>query len=409
MPMLPGTRCGVSSRLSGAPCTKQSAASRENTGELIMPMPKLRLLIFVCLSMSLVVPALAQNIITVAGGGPNNVPAVSAALEPFFVAFDASGNYYIGTLAQILRVDKNGQVDVYAGSGSASGFSGDGGLATSALTCPQGGLTIDNAGNLFFGDCTGRIRRIDGVTHLITTVAGNANFGFSGDGGLATAAQMSAPLGVAVDSAGNLFISDLSDRIRRVDSATQVITTVAGNGTYGFSGDGGPATAAQMNAPLGMAVDSVGDLFIADNGNFRTRRVDATTQLITTVAGNGTYSFSGDGGPATSAALYYPVGLALDKAGNLFIGVLDDRVRRVDAATQTITTVAGNGTEGFSGDGGPATSAQLSVLDIAIDNAENLFITDWEFNRIRRVDAATQTITTYAGNGTMGFSGDGGP
>ena len=563
--MLPGTRCGVSSQLSEGPCTKQSAASRENSGELIMPMPKLRLLIFVCLSMSLVVPAFAQNIITVAGGGPNNVPAVSAALEPFFVAFDASGNYYIGTLAQILRVDKNGQVDVYAGSGSASGFSGDGGLATSALTCPQGGLTIDNAGNLFFGDCTGRIRRIDGVTHLITTVAGNGTYGFSGDGGPATAAtlgtptgvavdsvgnlfiadnnarirrvdagtqvittvpvpglvrphgiaidsagklyvtdlaghrvyrvdvatqvatvvagngtdgfsgdggpataaQMNAPLGVAVDSAGNLFISDLSDRIRRVDSATQVITTVAGNGTYGFSGDGGPATAAQMNAPLGMAVDSVGDLFIADNGNFRTRRVDATTQLITTVAGNGTYSFSGDGGPATSAqfsaagvvvdsagnlfvsdidncrirrvdattqvintiagdgqcrsggvgdggparaaALYYPVGLALDKAGNLFIGVLDDRVRRVDAATQTITTVAGNGTEGFSGDGGPATSAQLSVLDIAIDNAENLFITDWEFNRIRRVDAATQTITTYAGNGTMGFSGDGGP
>src|SRR5436309_1678075 len=142
MPMLPGTRCGVSSRLSGAPCTKQSAASRENTGELIKPMPKLRLLIFVCLSMSLVVPAFAQNIITVAGGGPNNVPAVSAALEPFFVAFDASGNYYIGTLAQILRVDKNGQVDVYAGSGSASGFSGDGGLATSALTCPATEFTV---------------------------------------------------------------------------------------------------------------------------------------------------------------------------------------------------------------------------------------------------------------------------
>ena len=473
-------------------------------------MPKLRLLILVCLSMSLVVPAFAQNIITVAGGGPNNVPAVSAALEPFFVAFDASGNYYIGTLAQILRVDKNGQVDVYAGSGSASGFSGDGGLATSALTCPQGGLTIDNAGNLFFGDCTGRIRRIDGVTHLITTVAGNGTYGFSGDGGPATAATLGTPTGVAVDSVGNLFIADNNARIRRVDAGTQVITTVpvpglvrphgiaidsagklyvtdlaghrvyrvdvatqvatvvAGNGTDGFSGDGGPATAAQMNAPLGMAVDSVGDLFIADNGNFRTRRVDATTQLITTVAGNGTYSFSGDGGPATSAqfsaagvvvdsagnlfvsdidncrirrvdattqvintiagdgqcrsggvgdggparaaALYYPVGLALDKAGNLFIGVLDDRVRRVDAATQTITTVAGNGTKGFSGDGAVATSAALSTpTDVAVDGSANLFILD-AFNwRIRRVDAVTQLIDTVAGNGTEGFSGDGGP
>src|SRR2546426_1008769 len=340
MPMLPGTRCGVSLRLSGGPCTKQSATSRENTGKLIMP--KLRLLILVCLSMSLVVPAFAQNIITVAGGGPNNVPAVSAALEPFFVAFDASGNYYIGTLAQILRVDKNGQVDVYAGSGSASGFSGDGGLATSALTCPQGGLTIDNAGNLFFGDCTGRIRRIDGVTHLITTVAGNGTYGFSGDGGPATAATIGAPIGVAVDSAGNLFISDLSDRIRRVDAATQVITTVAGNGTYGFSGDGGPATAAQMNAPLGMAVDSVGDLFIADNGNFRTRRVDATTQLITTVAGNGTYSFSGDGGPATSAQ-FSAAGVVVDSAGNLFVSDIDNcRIRRVDATTQVINTIAGD-------------------------------------------------------------------
>src|SRR5438309_1824206 len=384
MPMLPGTRCGVSSRLSGAPCTKQSAASRENSGELIMPMPKLRLLIFVCLSMSLVVPAFAQNIITVAGGGPNNVPAVSAALEPFFVAFDASGNYYIGTLAQILRVDKNGQVDVYAGSGSASGFSGDGGLATSALTCPQGGLTIDNAGNLFFGDCTGRIRRIDGVTHLITTVAGNANFGFSGDGGPATAAQMNAPLGMAVDSVGDLFIADNGNfRTRRVDATTQLITTVAGNGTYSFSGDGGPATSAQFSA-AGVVVDSAGNLFVSDIDNCRIRRVDATTQVINTIAGDGQCRSGGvgDGGPARAAALYYPVGLALDKAGNLFIGVLDDRVRRVDAATQTITTVAGNGTEGFSGDGGPATSAQLSVLDIAIDNAENLFITDWEFNRI---------------------------
>src|SRR5437773_8056663 len=309
MPMLPGTRCGVSSRLSGAPCTKQSAASRENSGELIMPMPKLRLLIFVCLSMSLVVPAFAQNIITVAGGGPNNVPAVSAALEPFFVAFDASGNYYIGTLAQILRVDKNGQVDVYAGSGSASGFSGDGGLATSALTCPQGGLTIDNAGNLFFGDCTGRIRRIDGVTHLITAVAGNGTYGFSGDGGPATAATLGTPTGVAVDSVGNLFIADPSNlRIRRVDAGTQVITTVPVPG---------------LVRPFGIAIDNAGKLFVTDMGGHRVYRVDVATQVATVVAGNGTEGFSGDGGPATAAQLS-PDAVAVDSAGNLFISDVSD-------------------------------------------------------------------------------------
>src|SRR5439155_10262907 len=237
--------------------------------------------------------------------GPNNVPAVSAALVPFSVVFDASGNYYIGTLAQIFRVDKNGQVNVYAGSGfGAYGFSGDGGLATSALTCPQGGLTIDSAGNLFFGDCTGRIRRIDGVTHLITTVAGNGTYGFSGDGGPATAATLGTPTGVAVDSVGNLFIADPSNlRIRRVDAGTQVITTVPVPG---------------LVRPFGIAIDSAGKLFVTDVGGHRVYRVDVATQVATVVAGNGTEGFSGDGGPATAAQLS-PEAVAVDSAGNLFI------------------------------------------------------------------------------------------
>src|SRR5439155_1157007 len=176
------------------------------------------------------------------------------------------------------------------------------------------------------------------------------------------------------------------------------------------SGDGGPATAAQMNAPLGMAVDSVGDLFIADNGNFRTRRVDATTQLITTVAGNGTYSFSGDGGPATSAQ-FSAAGVVVDSAGNLFVSDIDNcRIRRVDATTQVISTIAGDGECGFSGDGGPATSAELSASGPdAVDTVGNLFIADGTNCRIRRVDATTQVISTVAGDGQCGFSGDGGP
>jgi secreted PhoX family phosphatase len=303
-------------------------------------------------------------------------------------------------------------INTVAGNGVA-GFSGDGGPATSASLNFPPGVAVDASGNLFIADqANHRIRQVDGVTGIITTVAGNGVDGFSGDGGPATSASLNFPPGVTVDASGNLFIPDnFNSRIRRVDGVTGIITTVAGNGVAGFSGDGGPATSASLQNPAGVAVDGFGNLFIACFGNHRIRKVDGVTGIITTVAGNGLREFSGDGGPATSASLSDPFGVVLDASGNLFIA--DDgnnRIRKVDGVTAIITTVAGNGTPGFSGDGGPATSASLrNPTGVTVDGFGNLFIADYNNHRIRQVDGVTAIITTVAGNGTPGFSGDGGP
>jgi sugar lactone lactonase YvrE len=195
-------------------------------------------------------------------------------------------------------------------------------------------VAVDAAGNLLIADYGNRrIRRVDGTTGIITTVAGNGNGGFSGDGGAATSASMYNPGGVAVDAAGNLLIADTdSHRIRRVDGTTGIITTVAGNGTSGFSGDGGAATSASLYNPVGVAVDAAGNLLIADYWNHRIRRVDGPTGIITTVAGSVNPGFSGDGGPATSASLFWPGGVAVDAAGNLLIA---------DTGTSRIRQVSG--------------------------------------------------------------------
>jgi sugar lactone lactonase YvrE len=257
-------------------------------------------------------------------------------------------------------------------------------------------VALDAAGKLLIADYyNNRIRRVDVTTGIITTAAGNGTAGFSGDGGPATSASLAYPGGVAVDAAGNLFIADYN-RIRRVDGTTGIITTVAGNGISGFGGDGGPATSASLDRPGGVTIDAAGNLLIADQFNHRIRRVDGTTGIITTVAGNGTPFFNGDGGPATSAALDYPAGVAIDAAGNLLIADrVSDRIRRVDGTTGIITTVAGGGTgtggasrptAGFSGDGGPATSASLfNPAGVAVDAAGNLLIADQSNQRIRRV------------------------
>ena len=250
-----------------------------------------------------------------------------------------------------------------AGNGTF-GFSGDGGLATDAqIANSTWTVTIDNSGNLFIADQGNhRIRRVDASTGYITTVAGDGSSSFSVDDGLtlATDASISNPYGVAVDNAGNLFFADfINDRIRRVDAITDIITTVVGTGTPGSSGDAGPASLAQLNSPAGIAVDSAGNLFIADSANNRIRRVDASTGNIITVAGNGGLGFSGDGSLATNASFFFPYGVAVDSNGNLFIAdTFNKRIRRVDGSTGVITTIVNS--PGF-------------VFNLSLDNAGNVF------------------------------------
>jgi uncharacterized protein (TIGR03437 family) len=352
------------------------------------------------------------TITTLAGNGVygfsgDGEPATGAALRsPKGVAVDDAGNLYIADLYnhRIRKVSANGIITTVAGNG-VQGFSGDGGPATSASLWDPSGAALDASGNLYIADSANlRIRKVS-AGGTITTVAGNGRFAFSGDGGPATSASLYSPQGVAADGSGNLYIAD-GQRIRTV-SAGGTISTVAGNGIQGFSGDGGPAASASLNSPEGLAVDASGNLDIADTYNHRIRKV-STGGTITTVAGNGAYKFSGDGGPATSASLYEPSGVALEASGNLYIADGGHRIRKVSAGG-TISTVAGNGIQGFSGDGGPATSASLAgPSGVAVEASGNLYIADTHNSRIRKVSPAG-IITTVAGNGVPRFSGDGAP
>lgn len=337
------------------------------------------------------------TIATVAGNGTvgyagDGGPATNGELaSPAGVAVDGAGDLFIADFwnSLIRKVSADGTITTVAGlvtNGSVSwGYSGDGGAATDAQLDAPSAVAVDGAGNLFIADSANYcIRRVD-TNGIITTTAGNGTNGYSGDGGAATNAELALPTGVAVDTSGNIFIVDEDSGVIRKVDANGVITTVAGNGSWGYSGDGGAATNAQLNAPLGAAVDNVGDLFIADSANCCVRKVD-TNGIITTVAGNGTNGYSGDGGAATNAMLALPAGVTVDDAGNLFIADAGtNRVRKVDA-DGTITTVAGTGTAGYSGDGDTATGAQLNVPSgVALDAGGNLFIADESNNVVRKV------------------------
>jgi sugar lactone lactonase YvrE len=305
---------------------------------------------------------------------------------------------------------QSGLISTAAGNGTA-GFSGDGGPATAAQLRTPSDVAVDSAGNLYISEVGNRRIRKVTPTGVITSVAGNGNYGFAGDGGPAVGAQLSVPFSIAVDSAANLYIADTENyRIRKVLAATGMIVTVAGGGT-GALGDGGLATEARLQFPYGVAVDAAGNIYIADTGNQRVRKVSATNGRIYTIAGNGTAGFSGDEGPATAAQLDDPWDVAVDPAGNIYIADLNNqRIRKVSAATGIITTVAGIGSYGFSGNDGPATEAQLyNPYGIAVDIAGNVFISDYGNIQVRKVLAASGVISAIAGNGTEGSSGDGGP
>ena len=318
------------------------------------------------------------------------------------------------TAAQYL-IDSSSAPLIYTVAGTGNlGFSGDGGPATVADLTNPGQTVQDSAGNLYIAD-TGNhvVRKVAAGTKVISTVAGNGTAGYTGDGGAATSAELSGPYGIAIDKAGNLYISDFdSSVIRMVSATTGTIATIAGTGTAGFSGNGGAAASAELTRPAGLAIDVTGNLYIADTGNDRVRMIAAGTGIITTAAGSGTFQNSGDGGPATSAGLEYPLGVGVDGSGNLYIACsFSDSVRKVTAATGVITTVAGNGTSGYTGDGGPATLAQLSFpQSVTVDSAGNLYIADFSNYVVRKVTSSSGIISTLAGNGQLcnSLSGDGG-
>jgi sugar lactone lactonase YvrE len=305
-------------------------------------------------------------------------------------------------------IDASGQtIATFAGRKTA-GYSGDGGPASAATINKAVSLAADSAGNLYVADFYNQtIRKID-AAGTITTIGGNRTIGYSGDGGPATAAQLNGPWGIAVDNDGNVFVADKHNHAIRKINADGIITTVAGNGTAGYSGDGGPATAARLNHPLGLCLDVAGNLYIADNSNTVVRKI-SPSGIISTFAGNNHAGSSGDGRAATAASLRNVRAVAADGKGNIYISdTWNSIIRKVDTRG-IITTYAGFRVPGYRGDGGPATLSCLHYpVGITFDADDNLYIAD-NFNHAIRKVSAEGKMSTVAGTGTKGYSGDGGP
>ncbi|HZT29866.1 MAG TPA: Ig-like domain-containing protein [Bryobacteraceae bacterium] len=325
-------------------------------------------------------------------------PATSAPLRnPAVVVADHAGNVYVADTDdyRVRKISPSGIITTFAGAG-LPGFYGDSGPASRAAIGYIAGMAVDGAGNLYLADLDShRVRKVS-TSGIISTVAGSNRPEFSGDGGAATSAQLD-PFAVAMDSAGNLYIADQSNyRVRKVAAGTGVITTIAGNGSRGYSGDGGPATSAQIGTVTSVAVDLAGNVYFTDYDNNIIRKV--ANGVISTFAGNGRYKYAGDGMFGAGAA-FDPWAIFVDAAGNLYIAdMYNDRIRKIGADTNTISTVAGNGTYAYGGDGGPATAAALAnPASIYVDSAGTLYIADAQNDRVRKV--AGGAISTIAGCG----------
>jgi uncharacterized protein (TIGR03437 family) len=328
--------------------------------------------------------------------------------HPYGVAVDKTGNLYIADNGNhaVRIVTTDGNINTFAGNQTFSfGNSGDGGKANQGQLNFPTDVAVDSSGNVFIADYGNYLIRevtTDGILH---TYAGNKTAAFSGDGGDPTAAALNQPFGVAVDSSGNVYISEFGDsRIRKISGGK--ISTIAGNGTFGFGGDGSAATSAQLNVPHGLCVDSGGNVYVADFGNNRIRKIAGSN--ISTAAGNGLLSYSGDGGSAMQAQMSQPTSVAVDAAGNIYVAdTLNHAVRQI-TAKGVISTFAGTGAPGFTGDGSAANKAQLNAPQgVAVDAAGNVYIADTGNYRVRVV-GTNGNISTFAGNGSPGYGGDGG-
>lgn len=353
---------------------------------------------------------------TFAGSGESGFagdggPALQAKLRvPAGLGFDKKGNLYIADREnhRVRKIDTHGNITTFAGNGTA-GFSGDGGPATQASLNLPSGIVVDEEMNVYIADRSNdRIRAVDakGVIH---TYVGTGVEGFSGDNGPATKAQLNKPFGLALDKKHNLYIADRgNNRIRKV-SPMGIISSVAGDGAFFFIGDNGPAYKASIAGPTGVAVDGQGNIFIADRNNNRIRKVD-TNGLIRTVAGTGQQDYNGDSELARETNLYLPFALTFDHQGHLLVVDRSHyRIRRINLKKASVETIAGNGLKKFRGDGGPATGAMLNFPHgLAVDSKDNLYISDKSHSRIRVINPQG-IINTFAGNGTRGNLGDGGP
>ena len=344
----------------------------------------------------------AQIITSFAGNGTagfsgDNGAATQAQLNRVVgLATDAAGNVYLADQNNnvIRKVNSNGVITTFAGT-TVAGFTGDGGPATQATLNGPTGVCVAPSGDVYVNDLSNRrVRKVAAATGIISTVAGTGAALSTGDGGPAISASIILPIRCAVDSSGNLFIVDQGAHVIRKVTTGGTITTFAGvNNSPGFSGDGGPAAQAQMNNPTADTFDAAGNLYVTDQSNQRIRKID-TSGNITTVAGNGHNAFSGDGGSATLASLNYPGETAVDSAGSLFIvDTVNEAIRKVSGGT--ISTVAGTpGTQGDSGDGGPPLEAQFGQpFAMALDRAGNLYVADINYNRVRKISGVV------AGNG----------
>ena len=371
-------------------------------------------LVLICLALYHSLPLHAQIITTVAGGGGSTGsyvgdggPATAATLNfPMGLFFDSVENLFIcdNRNSCIRKISSSGIITTVAGIPTSFGFSGDGGPATAAHLYAPTDIAMDRIGNLYIADGPNfRIRKVD-TAGIITTFAGNGTSGYAGDGSPATGAEIfGTAVTLAVDAIGNVYLSS-AQSVRKVNTA-DIITTIAGSPTVsGFSGDGGPATAALLNGVESIAIDKIGNIYLDDRSNYRIRKID-TVGIIRTIAGNGTYGFSGDSGPATAAEISQVYGIFVDIAGNIYFTdqVGTERVRKI-STFGIITSIAGNGTYSFSGDGGPATAAGFNVpAHVARFKGGNLYVSDRNNNRIRMV-VDSNHVPHFCGGNTINFN-----